>query len=239
MRMGQKGLTLLKKFEGWRSEAYLDPVGIWTIGYGHTSAAGSPKVVSGMTISRAEGENILRKDLKLYEKAVNDKVKVTLNQNQFDALTSFCYNVGPGNFGESSVLKAVNSQQFHLVPFNLMRWTKAGGKTLEGLKRRRKAEGRLFNTPVPVRVGEAAKELSHSRVIAGQTSVATGTAGVVISENTPNVAETVSQTGNDLSMIAYISEWIGIISAILIVGGIILTVYARWDDARNNPKTSV
>lgn len=144
MNTGPKGLALIKQFEGWRSTAYRDAVGVWTIGYGHTSMAGSPKVRAGMKITKTEGETILRKDLRKYEKAVNDAVNVRLTQEQFDALVSFTYNVGPGNLRKSSVLRAVNARRFDEVPRRLMLWNKAGGKVLRGLTRRRAAEGELF-----------------------------------------------------------------------------------------------
>jgi len=146
MKTGPKGIKLLKAFEGWRSKAYRDSVGVWTIGYGHTSMAGSPKVTPNMTITKAQGEAILKKDLKKYEKAVNDYVRVQLTQEQFDALVSFCYNVGPGNFKKSSVLRYVNARRFEDVPSRLMIWNKAGGKVLRGLTRRRAAEGELWSS---------------------------------------------------------------------------------------------
>ena len=145
--MGPKGLALLKRFEGWRASAYPDPGtggAPWTIGYGHTSMAGPPKVTPGMTITKAEGEKILKRDLKKYEDAVKRWVRVPLSQEQFDALTSFVYNVGEGNFKKSSVLKRVNQGRFDDVPARLMLWNKAGGRVLKGLTRRRSAEGELF-----------------------------------------------------------------------------------------------
>ncbi len=137
-------LELIKRFEGWRDTAYKDAVGVLTIGYGHTSMAGEPAVKLGMKITRAEGEAILRRDLQKYAKAVEDAVKVPLTDNQFGALVSFCYNVGPGNFRSSSVLERVNAKRFEDVPIRLLLWNKAGGKTLAGLTRRRQAEGDLF-----------------------------------------------------------------------------------------------
>ena len=144
MKTGPKGIKLLKSFEGWRAKAYRDSVGVLTIGYGHTSMAGPPTVKPDMTITKEEGEAILKRDLRVYEKAVNDAVRVELSQEQFDALVSFCYNVGGGNFRKSSVLRCVNRRDFDSVPAKLMLWNKAGGKVLRGLTRRRAAEGELF-----------------------------------------------------------------------------------------------
>lgn len=146
-KLNKASMDLIKEFEGWRSEAYKDAVGVWTIGYGHTSMAGPPHVKRGMKISKAEGERMLLHDLQKYAKAVDEAVNVPLNDNQFGALVSFCYNVGPGNFRKSSVLKRVNAGLFSKVPTRLMLWNKAGGKVLRGLTRRRKAEADLFMKP--------------------------------------------------------------------------------------------
>jgi len=150
VKTGTAGIELIKQFEGWRSRAYRDAVGVWTIGYGHTAMAGSPRPVQGMRISKIVGEQLLKRDLVKYERAVNNAVTVDINQNQFDALVSFCYNVGPGNLNKSSVIKRVNERRFSEVPDRLMLWNRAGGKVLLGLTRRRKAEGALFASQVPV-----------------------------------------------------------------------------------------
>ena len=153
MRMSDQGIdALLKKFEGCKLKAYKDPVAIWTIGYGHTSAAGAPDVTEGLTITQAEAEEILKKDLVKYEKPVADMVKVPLSQHQFDVLVDFCYNAGVGNLKSSTLLKRVNAGDFDAVPNELMKWTKAKGKELPGLVRRRRAESEwwrdLSNKPV-------------------------------------------------------------------------------------------
>jgi lysozyme len=147
MELNQASIDLIKSFEGWRANAYKDAVGVWTIGYGHTSAAGAPKVTAGMKISLAEGEEMLRRDLKKYADAISSQVKVPLNPNQYGALVSWCYNVGPGNTGKSTLIKKLNKGDYKAVPSELAKWNKAGGKVLAGLTRRRKAEGDLFQTP--------------------------------------------------------------------------------------------
>jgi lysozyme len=153
MNMSQAGLdALLKKFEGCKLKAYKCPAGIWTIGYGHTSAAGEPVVTEGMTITQEEAEAILKRDLAKYEKPVVDLVKVPLTQHQFDVLVDFAYNAGVGNLKTSTLLKKVNAGDFDAVPTELMKWTKGGGKELPGLVRRRRAESEwwrdLNNKPV-------------------------------------------------------------------------------------------
>lgn len=150
MRVTDEGLALIKEFEGFRAKAYRDAVGVWTIGYGHTSAAGEPVVKPGMVITKEEGTRILRRDVEMFAAGVRKAVKVRLNDNQFSALVSFAYNVGLGAFRTSSVLKAVNAKDFGRVPVRLNLWVKAGGKTLPGLVRRRAAEGALFaSKPMP------------------------------------------------------------------------------------------
>ena len=157
MRINQNTLDLVKRFEGLHLKAYKDPVGVWTICYGHTSMAGKPEVVPGMRLTRAECEAILRRDLEKFakqvEKAIKPEILKRLNENQFGALVSFAFNVGIGNLKRSSVLRAVNAGRFDDVPRLLMRWTKARDRrtgilrVLRGLVRRRRAEGRLWMTP--------------------------------------------------------------------------------------------
>ena len=137
-RISQKGINLIKEFEGFRHNAYQDSVGVWTIGYGHTLTARQ-----GMKISRTEGEELLKKDLVRFEKAVR-RVNVPLNQNQFDALVSFAFNVGVGAFGGSTLLKRLNKGDYQGAANELMRWVHAGGRQLRGLVRRRQHEQQLF-----------------------------------------------------------------------------------------------
>lgn len=144
MRMTEEGLALIRRFEGFRSGAYRDAVGVWTIGYGHTSMAGAPTVTPGLRISAAEGAAILARDVKIFADGVAAMVKTPLTDQQFSALVSFAYNVGLGNFRRSSVLKAVVAGDLQAVPRRLNLWVKAGGRTLPGLVRRRAAEGAMF-----------------------------------------------------------------------------------------------
>lgn len=120
----------------------------WEIGFGHTSAAGPPRVYAGMKITAEEGDEILSSDLSGVEIDVNHHVEPTLNQNQFDALVSFDFNTG--GLDKSSVLRAINLNRFDLVADDLLMWDHAGGAFVQGLYNRRVAEGKLFNTPVAV-----------------------------------------------------------------------------------------
>jgi lysozyme len=181
MRLNQKGLDLIKSHEGLRLEAYPDPAtnsDPWTIGYGHTSAAGEPKVRKGMKISRQEAEDILKKDLATFERHVRSCLKVNLNDNQFSALVSFCFNVGPNNFSKSGVLKAVNAGQLDLVPARLMLWNKAAGKVMRGLTRRRAEEGDLFMLGLAdeddARFVTGAEPARGKRAVESTTNIAAG-----------------------------------------------------------------
>ena len=141
MNISNKGIELIKQFEGCRLKAYQDSVGVWTIGYGHIES-----VKEGMEISQHQADIMLGSDLVKYANYINEYVTVSLNPNQFDALTSWVYNLGPGNLKSSTMLKVLNEGSYDDVPFQIKRWNKAGGKVLKGLVRRREAEAELFAT---------------------------------------------------------------------------------------------
>jgi lysozyme len=142
--MSAAGLATVKEFEGLRLKAYKCPAAVWTIGYGHTSAAGVPEVTPKLEVTKEECEAILKRDMKQYEDGVNKLVKVGLTQGQFDALVDFAYNAGVGALQKSTLLKRVNAGKFDEVPAEFMKWTKGGGKELPGLVRRRRAEVELW-----------------------------------------------------------------------------------------------
>jgi lysozyme len=147
MRISLEGKNLIKSFESLELSAYPDPATggePWTIGYGHTSQAGSPKVFKGLRVTRSEAEDILDRDLLRYEAGVEGAVKVPLEQHQFDALVSFAFNCGLGNFQKSTLLKRVNAKEFNKVPAEFMKWTRANGKEMNGLVRRRREEAALW-----------------------------------------------------------------------------------------------
>ncbi|QEE09261.1 phage lysozyme [Bartonella kosoyi] len=137
-------LHCLKQWEGLRLRAYQDISGVWTIGYGHTGKAGKPTVVEGMMITEKKAENMLLADLRQYEQAVEKAVGVILSDEQFGALVSFCYNVGIPAFQNSTLLKRLNKGDYEAIPAELQKWTKAGGKRLQGLVHRRAAEAGLW-----------------------------------------------------------------------------------------------
>ncbi|BBL53009.1 hypothetical protein MF1_02670 [Bartonella quintana] len=143
-KISKKGFALIKQWEGLNLNAYEAAIGVWTIGYGHTSITGAPAVHKGMQITQKEAEKILCQDLKQFECVVEQTVAVPLNDEQFAALVSFCYNVGTEAFRSSKLLKKLNKGNYEAVPIELQKWTRAGGKRLQGLVNRRAAEAGLW-----------------------------------------------------------------------------------------------
>ena len=135
------GVDLIKRWEGFRSKAYICPGNVWTIGYGHTA-----NVSQGDRVTKLQAEQMLKQDLKVYEYAVREAVTVPLSQNQFDALVSFCYNVGVTAFQNSTLLRLLNQGQYSKIDKQFMRWVYAGRKRLQGLANRRREEAKLFNS---------------------------------------------------------------------------------------------
>lgn len=139
MTTSKTGLALIAAHEGLKLNAYLCPAGVPTIGYGHTKG-----VRMGDTITPDQADEFLREDLADAEKAVNAQ-GLKINQNQYDALVSFTFNVGVGNFGKSTLLKKVKANADDPAIRNeFARWNKGGGKVLPGLTRRRKDEADLY-----------------------------------------------------------------------------------------------
>lgn len=182
MQVTKEGLALIRRFEGFRAQAYRCPAGVWTIGYGHTAQAGPPAVREGMEIGEAEARRILARDVARVAAEVAMLLARPVSAAQFSALVSFAYNVGVAGLRGSSVLKAVNAGRFHEVPVRLKLWVKAGGRVLPGLERRRAAEAELFlsDTPpeagrgvtgAPTRMGTA-RELGAGAAVGGGATVA-------------------------------------------------------------------
>jgi lysozyme len=138
-RISQNGIDLIKRWEGCRTNAYLCPANVWTIGYGHTKTA-----KPGMMISHSQADVLLLEDLKRFEEAVRRLVTVPLNQNQFDALVSFTFNVGIGAFEKSTLLKLLNTGNYSNAATQFIKWVRAGKQVLPGLVARREDEYQLF-----------------------------------------------------------------------------------------------
>lgn len=172
--MRMSNTELIKYWEELRLEAYLPtPNDVWTIGWGHTKG-----VKKGDTITVEEAKDFLREDIAWAEAAVNDLVKVKLNQNQFDALVSFVFNVGTTNFKKSTLLKKLNAGDYNGAAEQFPRWNKQKGKVLNGLVKRRADEMQYFlsasETPVQS-VDSVDKPLAKSKeVVGGLTALLTG-----------------------------------------------------------------
>jgi len=172
--MNAAGIKLLKDFEGFRGVAYLDMVGVLTIGYGFTD-----DVTPGERMTRAEAEERLQSLLPEYENAVVRACKVKPNENQLAAITCFAWNVGKGGMAKSSVIKAHNRRDPEAAARAFGLWNKAGGNVVAGLVRRRAAEAELYLSPVGKarkiempQIVDIEKPLSESKIVAGGTVTA-------------------------------------------------------------------
>jgi len=235
-KTSNSGLELIKRFEGLHRvtddgmvASYRCPAGRWTIGYGHTKG-----VRSGQKITPDQADQFLRDDVQWCEEAVKRHVQVPLSQLQFDALVSFVFNLGEGNFASSTLLKVLNRGEYSEVPEQIMRWNKArvGGvlKPLRGLTRRRSAEAAMFSMDSPFASdgGEkmpqkpeptAKKPLRKSKTMAGA-----GMAGAGV---------TLSTTADQVQGLVPYSDTMKWAFLGLALGGIALTAYARWKDHKD------
>jgi lysozyme len=142
MRPSERGLALIRQFEGLRLSAYRCAAGVLTIGYGTTKG-----VKMGDTITREEADRLLCEDAQRFADHIDAVVKVPLNQNQIDALSSFVYNVGPTAFANSTLLRVLNAGLYKDAADQFLRWNRAANNVVAGLTRRRVAEKALFETP--------------------------------------------------------------------------------------------
>jgi len=145
MKISNIGLQLIRKYEGFRPTMYLDSVQKPTIGIGTLIDTQEEKYLMTATITESQAYDLLKRDMLKFEDAINSSVKVKLTQNQFDALCSFVYNVGPANFKSSTLLRKLNLGDYAGAAGQFILWNKAGGKVLSGLTDRRKSERDLFN----------------------------------------------------------------------------------------------
>ena len=139
MKISQNGIDLIKKFEGCKLYAYRDGVGVLTIGYGHTK-----NVKAGMAITQQQAEAFLKDDIKPIETLLNG-MGINYTQGQFDALTSWIFNLGQGNFKSSTMYKHIVGKKSDVeITDQMVKWYNAGGRPLIGLKKRRCAEANMF-----------------------------------------------------------------------------------------------
>lgn len=140
MKTSERGIALIRRFEGLSLRAYRDAAGVWTIGYGHTG----PEVKPGLRIGEAEAEALLRADLERFEAAVRRQAGPDTRQSEFDALVAFAFNVGAAALARSTLLRKHRAGDRPGAANEFLRWTRAGGRVLEGLRRRRAAERALY-----------------------------------------------------------------------------------------------
>ena len=232
--ISEEGIDLIKRFEGLhrlgkdgKVRAYRCPAGKWTCGWGSTKG-----VRSSTTWTQAEAEERLRADVADHESIVKQHVSVPLTQGQYDALVSFVYNLGGGNFRSSTLLKRLNQGLYDDVPEQLMRWNKArvDGKltALKGLTRRRSAEAAIFSSDAkfpsdqgggvgPQKISSSStKSLAKSKTMAGAGIAGAATA---LGEITPQIQ----------ALVPY-SETMKTVFLLCAIGGIALAAYSRFKD---------
>lgn len=228
MKTSPRGVKLITDFEGFRANAYPDVGSVWTIGYGFTKG-----VKKGDKITRSEADARLREELTEYERGVLRACKVEPNQNQFDALVCFAFNVGVAGMSKSSVIKAHNREDYQAAARAFGLWNKAGGKVWPGLTRRRAAEGALYLEPVPDDVSDPAEgpvddmpqvvdserpmtesTINRASVVAG------GTAAVA------TVAETARTVADVKYSVASLGDWLVPILLLVVVA---LCGYIVWE----------
>lgn len=142
MKLSQRGIDLIKQFEGYSSKAYPDPAtggAPWTIGYGTTKG-----VKPGMIITAEQAEKMLRDDVAKFESGVSSLITSPTTQGQFDAMVSLAYNIGLGNFGKSTLLKKHNARCYTCAADQFRVWNRANGKVMNGLTKRRAAERQVY-----------------------------------------------------------------------------------------------
>lgn len=220
MKTSAAGITLIEEFEGFRDQAYRDPVGIWTIGYGFTRG-----VEPGDRITRTQADERLRAELAAYEAGVMRATGGNVTQAQFDALVSFAWNVGIAGMAGSSVIKAHvrGDHQAAARAFGL--WNKAGGKVWPGLTRRRAAEAALYLSDAPADMPQAveperpvtASTINRAGVAAG------GTAAVA------TVAETARTVSDIKSSADSLGSWLLPVLLVAVAG---LCAYIVWERVR-------
>lgn len=169
MTISSNGLQFIRLREGVELVAYQDSANVWTIGYGSTYYKNGKKVQPGDVISQAQADELFNAVATSFASQVNDSLKAIVNQNQFDALVSFAYNVGIGAFRKSTLLKKVNANPNDATIRNeFLKWNRAGGRVVDGLTKRRNLESNLYfqkkklNSPVPPS-GNTDKHLDFNR----------------------------------------------------------------------------
>jgi len=215
MKIGPDGLAIVKSFESCLApvkskpgffSAYYDPVHVLTIGWGHTNDH-PPKFDSATVWSQAQCDAALASDMRTFEAHVNGLAKVPLKQCEFDALVSWSFNTGGP--ATASLWRQLNAGQKDAIPANLAQWNKAGGRVLNGLTRRRKAEGLLFQGKI-----KEAYQVAQAKMTTAQKA-ATGTAGAVVVGGAAATAASVGWSWAEISLTAFIAA--AVVTAIVLL----------------------
>ena len=228
MKTSPKGIAIITEFEGFRSKAYLCPAGVPTIGFGFTKG-----VQLGDTMTKAQAKARLAAELGEYEEGVLSACTNPPNQNEFDALVCFAFNVGVGGMSKSSVIKAHNRGDHQAAARAFQLWNKAGGVVYAGLTRRRAAESALYLTPMPDDVSDPAEgpaldmpqrvdaesSLTRSPIVAGSGIAAGATAAAEVARSVSEVREA-------------LGDWLPWILVAIAVGAAGWAMYSRWQQRK-------
>ena len=226
--MNEAGLQLLKEFEGFRSNAYLCPAGVPTIGFGFTLG-----VKLGDKITKAQAEKRLKQELRAYEDAVLKACSIEPNENELAAMTCLAWNIGISGFQKSSVIKAHNRGDHQAAARAFSLWNKAGGVVYAGLTRRRAAEAALYLTPMPDDVSDPVEgpaldmpqAVDAEKPMTRSTIATAGTATAAVS--TVSVVAQVSQEVRTIKdSIGDILPWVVMAAAVVAIG---LGAFAVWE----------
>lgn len=269
LRTTSAGIAIIKEFEGFRGQAYLCPAGVWTIGYGHTSAAGAPAVVKGQMINRQRAEDILRADVDKFENAIEAliaKAKVNVvYPHEFDAMVSLAFNIGVGAFSKSTVLKRYLRGDKAGAADAFLAWNKATvngvKKVLPGLNRRRQAERSLFlgdrrvaeataaiveGTDMPRRVNAPVLREPMLKSATGNTASGLGIAGLGVAfEGARQAVSIAGQVKSTAAEAAELIPGVPTSSAMLVGLGLVIAVgagviwYRRWRRSREDEVVEV
>ena len=175
--LNKSSLDLIKRWEGCKLKAYKCSAGVWTVGYGLTTAAGFIEVGPDTVITQAEADWYLEKTVEKFLAEIKPSITAPINENELGAFTSLAYNIGPTAFRKSSALRHFNAGNKDRVPTSIRMWRKAGGKVVKGLVNRREAEVDLFLTPVaaeppvPARTSPAQSKTVQASVVQGASAV--------------------------------------------------------------------
>lgn len=213
-RINSEGIQLIKQWEGCKLEAYRCPAGVWTIGYGHTRTARQ-----GLVITPQQAEELLRQDLHVFERAVDDAVDADLTDNQFAALVSWTYNIGEGAMRKSTLVKRLNAGYYDEVPAELAKWNKVKGKPVRGLSNRRAAEAGLWARGNFVASRET---VPTDTITAGQAATSTGTGKAAIGVGAAGVLSTVAQHTELLGALGTLGPFVGIALIVIAAGLFVL-----------------